>query len=426
MSIRFAIPWLLAALQALALAQIQMSRTGSVLGTITAIRVESAEIEIQLDQGGTTTAQLSADTLLQRVAPGQKDLSNAEKIQATDLAPGDRVLVNFVPDSKIARRMVVMSAASIARRNEADREDWLRRGVAGVVAEKKGNEITLRLRSFQGETQYKVLTSPQTTFRRYAPGSVKFSDAKASTLAEIRLGDQLRARGQKTEDGTQVTAEEVVFGSFVTKAGEILSVDPEQGLITAKEVGSGKKLLVKIQRDSQIKRLPTFGGGPPEAGPGFAPGMGMRGPNAGPPGGFPPVGSRPPGEFPPGAPGRGVPGLGAGPGAGGGPPAGPTGGPPAGGMGPRGPGRDFSQMIERLPAVALSELKPGETIVFSSTVTEKPEEFTAIVLVGNAEFLVRMATMQQAQQAQASGRGGMPGGGPGFGGGLLEFPSMIP
>ena len=84
-------------------------------------------------------------------------------------------------------------------------------------------------------------------------------------------------------------------------------------------------------------------------------------------------------------------------------------------------------MFERLPAVKIDELKPGETIVVSSTLSAKPEELTAIMMVSNAEFLVRMATAQQAQQAQAGGRGMRGGmGGAGMGGGLLEFPTMIP
>lgn len=418
------------------------SRGASALGTISALRAESAEFEIRLDSGGTATVQLSGDTVLQRVAPGEKDLTKAERIDAADLAAGDRVLVTFLPDSRVARRVIVMPAAAIAKRNEADKQDWIRRGLAGVVAEKKGNEITLRLRTMMGETQSKVVVTEKTSFRRYAAGSVKFSDAKPSTLAEVKPGDQLRARGQKSEDGQQVTAEEVVFGSFVTKAGEIVSVDAAQSLVTVKETGTGKTLLVKVQPDSQLKRMPSFPGGGPGGFPG-APGA-----VAGPPGAAAGAqgGGRGPGGPGPGGPGPGGAGgpSAAGPGAmaggpaggfGGGFPGGPgMGGGRPGGFpgGPGGPGRDLSQMFERFPAIRIGELKPGETIVVSSTLSSKPEELTAIMMVSNAEYLVRMAAMQQAQQGQAAGRGirgGMGGAGmsgPGLGGGLLEFPTMIP
>lgn len=421
------------------------SRNTSMLGTISAVRAESAEFDIKLDSGDTATAQLSGDTVLQRVAPGEKDLTKAEKIEAADLATGDRVLVSFLPDSKVARRVIVMPATAIARRNEADKQDWIRRGLSGVVAAKKGNEITLRLRTMMGESQSKVLVTDKTSFRRYATGSVKFSDAKPSSLAEVKPGDQLRARGQKSEDGQQVTAEEVVFGSFVTRAGEVVSVDVERSLVTVKETGTGKTLLVKVQPDSQLKRMPSFGGGGPGGFPGGGPGggpggfPGASGAAAGGPGGAQggPRGPGGPGAGPSaagpgtaqgGPPGGFAGGFPGGPGMGGGRPGGFAGGP----GGPGGPGRDMSQMFERLPAIKMDELKPGETIVVSSTLSSKPEELTAIMLVANADFLVRMATMQQAQQGQAAGRGmrgGMGGagmGGPGMGGGLLEFPTMIP
>lgn len=408
------------------------SKGASALGTISAIRAESAEFEIKLDSGGAATAQLSGDTLLQRVAAGEKDLSKAEKIEVADLATGDRVLVTFLPDSKVARRVIVMPANSIAKRNETDRQDWMRRGLSGVVSAKNGNEITLRLRTMAGETHSKVLVHEKTSFRRYATGSVKYADAKASSIGEVKVGDQLRARGQKSEDGQQVTADEVVFGSFVTKAGEVVSVDAGRSLVTLKETGTGKTLLVAILADSQLKRMPPFGAGGPG---GFPGGPGGNGPGSGGPNGSagPAAGGRAggPGAGGPGADGsmaqggapRGPGGFGAGGGFAGGP-----------GMGgrPGGPGRDISQMFERLPAIRIDDLKPGETIVVSSTLGAKPEELTAIMLVSNAEFLVRMATAQQMPQGEAAGRGTRGGiggggmGGAGMGGGLLEFPTMIP
>ena len=74
--------------------------------------------------------------------------------------------------------------------------------------------------------------SDQTKFRRYAPDSVKFADAKPSKLDEISVGDQLRARGAKTPDGLAIAADEVVFGTFLTTAGSVVSVDAAAKEIT--------------------------------------------------------------------------------------------------------------------------------------------------------------------------------------------------
>jgi len=168
-----------------------------------------------------------------------------------------------------ARRIVVMASSDIAKRNEADRLDWSRRGVLGLVASKKGSEIALRMRSLQGERIATVTVAESTQYRRYAPDSVKFAEAKSATLAEINVGDQLRARGQKSEDGLKVTADEVVFGTFVTKAGPITAVNVEAKEITVKDLFDGKPLVIKVSADSQVKSLPDFlakmGGGAPVA-----------------------------------------------------------------------------------------------------------------------------------------------------------------
>jgi hypothetical protein len=87
-------------------------------------------------------------------------------------------------------------------------------------------------------------------------------------------------------------------------------------------------------------------------------------------------------------------------------------------------------MLERLPAAKLEDLKPGQTIVVSSTKGATNDQVTAITLLSNADFLIQMASRQPAA------RGGRPdalGMGPSMGmgglaGGLegLGMPGMIP
>ena len=54
----------------------------------------------------------------------------------TDLHLGDRVMATTEAGSKNLRRIVVMSLSDLARRDEADRDDWAARGVSGIVAAK--------------------------------------------------------------------------------------------------------------------------------------------------------------------------------------------------------------------------------------------------------------------------------------------------
>jgi len=97
---------------------------------------------------------------------------------------------------------------------------------------------------------------------------------------------------------------------------------------------------------------------------------------------------------------------------GGAPPAGAArGGMPAGGPGPGmgggGRGMDINAMLERMPLSKLEDLKAGETIVVSSTKGAKSNEVTAIMMLANADNILRMIAAQSG-----GGRGaGMPGAG---------------
>jgi len=346
-----------------------------ILGTVAGFKSESVEIQVKPEQGDAVSVKLRGDTQVRRVAPGQTDLSKAEPIKITDVVSGDRVLVNLRPDVFEARRIVVMSSLDIARRNEADRLDWTRRGVMGIVTSKKPSEITLKMRSLQGEERTATVSVAENTrYRRYAPDSVKFAEAKTSGLREIGVGDQLRARGEKSEDGLKVTAEEVVFGTFVTKTGPITAVNVQDKEITVKDLSTGKPLVVKVSPDSQLKKMPDLSA--------------MR-----------------------------------------------AGGPPGGGMRGHGGGApDLAQMLERmLPPASFEDLKPGETVVVSSTKGASAGQITAIMLVANADMLIQMVAMHSGGSGrpaagaggQAMGMGGM-GGMMGAMGGGLDLGGMIP
>ena len=346
----------------------QTPASKSFVGTVAGFRPENAEVEIQPDGGDMVAAGLTADTIAQRIAPGEKDLKTAEPIQVTDLARGDRVLVTLEPDSKRIRRIVVMTATDIAQRNEGDRLDWQKRGVAGIVSAKSGNQITLKNKTLTGaEVEAVVTLSDRTAIKRYAPDSVKFAEAKPGNPAEISVGDQVWARGEKSEDGLKVTAEEVVFGTFVLEAGTIGAIDPEAKEFTVKELGTNKLLTVKLTSDSQLKQMfpiSAMAGGPGRAGM----------PAAGPPAGAGPDGF--------------------------------GGAPPGGGF-------DINQMLERMPAVKLEDLKPGATVVGTSTKGASKDRLTAILVLSNADMLIQMASMMKGADGGAMGAAGMNGGGMG-------------
>src|SRR5260370_16219826 len=68
-----------------------------VVGTVEGFQVEAAEIKVKPDKGEIVSVKLRGDTQVQRVAAGETDLKKGEPINLTDVAYGDRVLVNFLP-----------------------------------------------------------------------------------------------------------------------------------------------------------------------------------------------------------------------------------------------------------------------------------------------------------------------------------------
>ena len=368
-----------------ALAQTQPAK--SFVGTVSAIKAETAEIEVKPDNAAPLALKIGSNTIAQKIAPGEKDLKKAEAIHIEEVAVGDRVLVTPEPGTLDLRRIVVMSATDIAKRNQADSLDWTRRGVSGVVAAIHGSEITVKMRTMAGEKQAVVTVGDKTTYKRYAPDSVKFADARVSKLVEVSVGDQLRARGQKSEDGLKVTADDVVFGTFLTKAGSVTAVNLEAKEVTVKDLTNNKPLVVKFTADSQLKKMPDMSAmmsGMPSGVPG---GMARGGASAsGPPSGM----MRPAGDAAPSG-----------------------GGPPSGMM--RGGGMDLSQMLEHMPPAKLEDLKPGDTVVVSSTKGAKADQITAIMFLSNAGSLIQMASMQSGGGRSGAG-GGMAGGMGGMGG----------
>ena len=311
-----------------------------------------------------------------RVAPGQKDLKNATPFEKQDLQAGDRVLVRgrLAPDgqSLTAAAVVVMKQGDVAAKQEKDREDWQRHGIGGLVTvvDPTTGTITISMTSFAGSKSIAIHTTKDTILRRYAPNSVKFDDAKVAPLDQIKVGDQLRARGTKNEAGTELTAQEVVSGTFRNLAGTITAVDPASGSLTLKDVFSKQPVVVKISSDAQLRKLP----------PEFAQRIAMRLKAGGGEGG---AGT--------GNSARTGPVVVAAPGANARPQGGQFGGPPgAMGEGHRNGGPpDVQQILSRMPAASLSDLQTGDVVMIVSTQSDSAGEVKAVTLLAGVEALLR-------------------------------------
>ncbi len=353
--------------------QTQDAAPGAVVRRIGAIKaIAGYEITLTPDSGPEIKVTVQPTARIVRIAPGEKDLKNAAPVQLQDLQVGDRILVGGKASSDnqsvVASSVVVMTRSDLEARHEQERQDWQKRGVGGLVSavDPAAETIIISLSGLGGSKNVVVRTSKTTVVRRYAPDSVKFDDAKPSTVQEIHPGDQLRARGDRSADGSRVDAEEIVSGSFRNIAGTVNAIDTSSSTLSIHDLLSKKTVLVKITSDSQLRQLPA------EMAQRIAARL-KRAALGGAAGDASSAGPSSSGQ----ATSSAAPGGGMGPGGNGG--GGRPGGPP-----------DLQQMLSRMPAVSLTDLHKGDAVVIVAT-EGSGGAGTAITLLSGVEPILQAA-----------------------------------
>jgi len=364
------------------------------IGEVKSIDAASKLVTIKTDAGSAVMVLYTDRTTYKKLAPGETSLTKATDITFADVSEGDRIWARGTVaedrQSVSAIQIVVMSKGDIAKKQEAERLEWRRRGILGVIQTLKAEskEITITSRTMAGTQSVIIPVSDKTEMRRYAPDSIKFSDAKASSFGELKVGDQLRALGDRAPDGTHFTPQKVVTGSFRTVAGTVTAVDPATGEIKIKDLEKKQALTIIIKHDAVLRKFP----------PASELGAMMGGRPGGGPGGPAPQSGQPQGN----PPRQGGPGG----------PAGPN-GPRAGGGGP-----NINDMLERLPIISVADVKVGDTIIVSSTQGVDPTRLTAIALVSGADTLLTMLAPRPAPGQSAPNPAAGLGSGISFGIGL--------
>jgi hypothetical protein len=354
-------------------AQIQQDSSARKLGTVKSINGKT--LVLKPDSGPEVSVTIADGVRIVRLAPGQTDLKNAAPMTLSEVQVGDRMLVRGKPgdnDSVVASSIVVMKQGDVAQKQQHEREDWQKRGAGGIVTaiDPTSGTITVAITPAYSVT---VKTSKETGFLRYAPDSVKFADAQKGTLDQIKIGDQLRAHGNRSADGKEIAAEEVISGTFRNIAGTISAVDAGNNTITVKDVLAKKSVTVKISADSQMRKL--------------APPMAQR-----------------------------LAVLlkgGAQEGAGGpsGPAGTPGGAPRPGGGGPGGAPPDFQQILSRIPSVTLADLQKEDAVMVVATQGSSGADAIAITLLGGVEPILTASPNGRSAAALFSGWNlGTPGG----------------
>jgi hypothetical protein len=327
------------------------------IGTVKAVTGDN--VTLATDSGQTLEVTIQDSTRMLRTQPGQKTLQGATQVTLKDIKVGDRMVVahgNVVADGKSMEAAVVyiMAGTDVAAKQEQEREDWSKRGTGGLVksVDAANGAITLTVSGAGGTKSILIHVSKDTIIRRYAADSVRFDDAKPGTIDQIKPDDELRARGTKNADGTELTAEEIVSGAFRNVAGKVMATDAAARSVTVQDLLSKSEVTLTVTPDSQLRNLPEIvaqriamrfkGGAQPGAANGIA-GAGGQNSNAG-------AGPRRPGGSP-----------------------------------------DFQQILERMPAVTLAELQKGTVVMAVATEGSATTAPIAITLLTGVEPILTAA-----------------------------------
>lgn len=322
-----------------------------VAGMVAAVNASANEVSLKTGKGETVTVTTNDKTQILHAQAGETDVKKWGKLTVSEIAVGDQVLAYFkgAPDQKplLATSLVIRTKADLAQLAQKELDDWKKRGTTGTVTavDAAAKSVSIKV----GQRTLTVQPSDKTEYHRYSLDSAKVSDAKPSTFAEIKTGDQVNVLGNKSEDGATIRAESIFAGIFRQIAATIVSIDTATGEMKVTDLATKKPLIIRVNADSTMKKLSEQ----------VAQGLARRYQ----------AGSRSAGG-----------------------PAGGDSAPAAqrGGGGMRG-GGDIGQILERSPAIPLSDLKPKDAIMVSTTMGTDPTRVTAVMLLAGVEPILTAA-----------------------------------
>jgi len=341
-----------------------------VVGEVIEVDQRANRILIKTDAGNTIMVFLDDRTDYLRVPPGEVSLDKAVKITLNEIGPGDKVYARgkLSEDRKSlpAQKIIVMLKTDIERDRERQGHDWQARGIAGIVMALNPNtgEITLRARARDGVRTLIVTTTEAVRFRRYAPDSIKFSDALPGSFSDLKVNDQLRALGTRSADGTRIIAEQIVSGSFRTVNGAVTAVDATSGEIKISTLDKKQQLTIVITKDSLLQRI--------------TPQMGMtiarailvsrKGHREGDSGTQPDRNTDSSGSD------------------------------------------ELRQALERLAPLALPDIKPGDTVAVTSTIGADPSRLMTVTLISGLDNVLNAMERDEGRRNSPSLEMGLPAG----------------
>src|SRR5215213_712009 len=227
------------------------------IGEVTAVDAPANALTVRTDAGETVSVTADEKTNARRLPPGETSLDKASAATFADVRVGDRVLAVGVGTSGGVARQLILTTRAAAAQGRDDGRRLLGR-VVSLDASKKLIVVQTRGRAGAAET-VNVEVSNAARVLHYAPDSSRVADAQPAAFADIRVGDQLRATGERASEGATFRAEEIIAGSFTRVAGQIVSVDAARNELTLKNEQTGQTFRVIVGQRTTLRRVtPEF------------------------------------------------------------------------------------------------------------------------------------------------------------------------
>ncbi len=358
--------------------------SSKIVGTVATVDTANQSVTVKEDKTNTEyTVQLAGTKTIFSVPPGTKpeDLKKvAKRISATDIQPGDRIEIYYLPSSAsgnaiAARAAIVMSGSALQAARLAEAEAW-QHSTVGVISsvDRASGTLLMNTRTPEGTRPVTVSVSDSTQFTRYSAQDPK--TPAPSSLADIQPGDIIRVIGDATPDGSKITAQKIYLAPEQLPA-QVVSISGNT--LTVKDLRNKQNVTVQVTSQTQIHKLPEQVAYvlARRINPAF---RNAAGNNSGNQTGAPSFGGRA-GEGMSQARWQGQGGAGA--------------GGPGGHM--RTPG-DLSRLIESAPQIQLSDLKPGDAVAISGApAPQDHSQLIASTIVAGVEPIFQSAPPRQGQ-----------------------------
>jgi hypothetical protein len=345
----------------------QQNAVESVVGAVTDIDKNGRSATIKTDTGTVVSVKTDVNTVYLRIPANETTLAKAVSIQFADIAVGDRILGHGTKTGERfqAQRLVVFTRADIDKKRERDLDEWRRRGIGGIVKDlnRQTGEVNLELRGAGPGGRVMVITV-KSDFRRYGSGSLRFEDAQPSSFTDLNVGDQLRALGDKSADGT-FKAEKIISGAFRTIGATVTEIDLQRNEIKATSLDQKKPIVISITKDSVLHRIP-----PPVAVAIAQRAIANKPASAG--------GSSP----------QASPAQKAAPAA--------------------NQSIDVQQVIDGLPKISLGDLRAGDVLAVTSALEKDDTRLTAIKLVAGVDLVLKAMAPQPGKPQVVRLSAGLP------------------